>query len=99
MDRFNSNEDIELSTNSQEFKEGVEARKSGKSNTENPYKFNISTTITDQGKIALWNAGWADQDMIYNSEKCPKCHGELDVRLNFKQCHDCQSAWPIKYLF
>lgn len=67
MDRFNSNE-IYNRTPEDEiiFQEGVQARKACYPITENPYSWSISSSIINIHKRNVWNAGWADWDMIVN---------------------------------
>jgi hypothetical protein len=83
-----------MSEESKIFNKGVYARKKGLSISSNPYDQN---NLIDVYKYNKWNAGWCDQDMIYRSEHCPKCKGELDIDDNFKQCHVCEKLWPINY--
>ena len=68
MDRFNRREDDDLSFTSKEYAEGMIARGQGKLPKDNPYRFSISSSVTDERKLSLWNAGWADQDMILLQE-------------------------------
>lgn len=79
--------------------EGTSARRQGQPISSNPYKVSISSNIIDRNKVNRWSAGWADQDMIYRSERCPKCNGELDITDNSKQCHKCEMLWPISFEF
>lgn len=72
MDRFNSNEEPENIFNNPFFLEGLEARVRNRPRSENPYSWNISSSIIDTRKRDLWYAGWADGDMTFNSEKANK---------------------------
>ena len=67
MDRFNSRED-DLSFLTKEYTEGMIARGQGKLPEDNPYRFSVSSPIVDKHRLSLWNAGWADQDMIQLQE-------------------------------
>jgi hypothetical protein len=67
MDRFNSNEEIDWFS-SPEYLAGMEARRKGLGLKDNPHSFMLSTSFINKSAFAFWNAGWADQDMIFNSE-------------------------------
>lgn len=69
MDRFNSREDVDdLSFLAKEYAEGMLARGQGKLLKDNPYPFMVSPSSKQRSRWGLWNAGWADQDMIQLQE-------------------------------
>ena len=67
FDRFSSRED-DLSFLTTEYAEGMLARGQGKLLKDNLYPLQVSPSSKQRSKWALWNAGWADQDMIQLQE-------------------------------